>query len=166
MSNTPYGMKGIINKIQQENIQPCDYATPTNKQRSKSFLDRVVGGMVERAEAEGDTINFKIEEEEIQPPPPKRSATVLPSLGTRRVKNGIRPSSGVFSLVYDMQELDQDAFMLFYLEASREFEERTGDEGWTGKVMGNILEKKNSPLEVPEEEKDLPNELETALCDA
>jgi len=141
MSRDPYGMKSIIKKVQRDSYVPVDYTRCDSRKRKTSFKDRLLGDMAETAERRGESLDFLVEEEESTPPPPppKHKPTVLPAVGTRRVKHGIRPSSGVFGLVYDMQELDRDAFMLFYLEASREFEERTGDGGWTGQVMEHVL---------------------------
>ena len=133
----PYGINAVINKIQRETTQPFS-AQDDSRRRTTSFNEKLLNGVVERAEREGITLDLK--EEPVVPPPPKpTSRTVLPSIGTKRVKGGLKIATGVFSLVHEMQQLDDSALLLFYLEVSREYEERTSDPGWTSMVMEHVM---------------------------
>jgi len=132
-------LSAVISKVQRETSQPCALIEDTRR-RTKSFGERLTKGVVQRAEQEGVIIELKDEPDYPPPPPPKKkSKTVLPAAGPRRVKHGIQLSTGVFALVHEMQQLDDSALLLFYLEVSREYEERTEDAGWTNMVMEHVM---------------------------
>ena len=136
MRQGTYGINKLLKELQRGSIIPAEhFYEPRN--RTRSFKDKMLTDMVDRAEREG--IHIEMETKPVPPTPKEHHHTVLPSHGTRILKDGIRPATGVFATVHDMQELDDNAFLLFYLETTREYEKRMEDKGWTGHVMEHVL---------------------------
>ncbi|MDG6221111.1 MAG: hypothetical protein QCI38_06640, partial [Candidatus Thermoplasmatota archaeon] len=153
MSRDPYGLKDVIKKAQRDSmyLNPTCFNDPP-KRRTKSFKNKLIGEVVERAGRDG--IFIEMPDEEPIPPParPRRSETILPGRETRITEHGIKPAEGVLGLVHNMHELEDSEFILFYIEAAREYHKRTGDEGWIGKIVEHVLSvwESRCPAERPE----------------
>ena len=135
----PYTFKSVINNVCRESIPQNSYSQ-NDRKRTKSFQGIISRNVKNRAEKEGITIDIE-EDKQDMPTICDKAPTVLPGAGPKRTKHGISKPTGIFAIVHDMQELDDNAFLLLYLEATREYESRTQDKGWTNHVMEHVMER-------------------------
>ncbi|MCD6462035.1 MAG: hypothetical protein J7L61_04770 [Thermoplasmata archaeon] len=138
MTDDIYSMNKMLQRLKRESYTP-NLPHRDLRPRSTSFAKSLIESVVQRAEREGEKLEIPLENESVPPPPPQKKTSVLPPKGAKRTPHGIIPPSGIFGAISIIQDMSDEEFLLFYIEASREYEERTARRGWTQRVVDDIM---------------------------
>ncbi|GEM_PF-6188698 len=138
-----YSLNKMIRRMRNENSVP--ETVREGRPRTRSFTQDLLDSVISRAEAEGKKIELLPDDsaQVVQPPPrPAPKKTVLPPASVKVTREGIRVPGGLFAMVNQMAEMEDETFYMFYIEASLEYERRSGNKGWTRQVVEQMFGKK------------------------